>query len=270
MAKVLSISSQVVYGHVGNSVTGFVLQRLGHEILNLPTVLLSNRPGYSAISKLPIDPAALEAMLQAVAANRQLDSVDAILTGYLPSVAHVEFSADCVGRLKSRRPELIYLCDPILGDEPAGIYIDENAARGVRDVLVKQADIVTPNCFELGWLSGQGIGTSAEAVAAAQSLGPRSVIVTSAPAAAPDLLANILVESEHVISTSIARRTVLAHGTGDFFASILLAHILNGAGTGKALRAATLAMDAVLEASDGLPELALVSTQAIWAEPNSV
>ena len=49
MAKVLSISSQVVYGHIGNSAAAFVLQRMGHDVMAVPTIILSNRPGYKAI-----------------------------------------------------------------------------------------------------------------------------------------------------------------------------------------------------------------------------
>ncbi len=52
---------------------------------------------------------------------------------------------------------------PIIGDEPAGIYVDEAAASAVRDQLVPLADIVTPNAFELGWLSGRAISDGASA-----------------------------------------------------------------------------------------------------------
>lgn len=56
-----------------------------------------------------------------------------------------------------------------------------------------------------------------------------------------------------------------AHGTGDFFASLFLAHKLNGYVASAALRAATAAIDTVLERTAGRSELALVETQDIWA-----
>ena len=43
--NVLSIQSQVVYGHVGNSAAAFVLQRQGHAVWQVPTVLFSNHLG---------------------------------------------------------------------------------------------------------------------------------------------------------------------------------------------------------------------------------
>ena len=36
--NVLSIQSQVVYGHVGNSAAAFVLQRQGHAVWQVPTI----------------------------------------------------------------------------------------------------------------------------------------------------------------------------------------------------------------------------------------
>ncbi len=46
MALVLCVSSQTVFGPVGNSVAVPVLQAAGHEVMQLPTVLLSNHPGH--------------------------------------------------------------------------------------------------------------------------------------------------------------------------------------------------------------------------------
>jgi pyridoxine kinase len=265
MAKVLSISSQVVYGHVGNSTACFVLQRMGHEALSLPTVLLSNRPGYKALSGDRIDPRKLDAMLEAVLANGWLGDVDAILTGYIPAVEHAVLCERWIRRIKALNPHAVYLCDPIIGDEPTGIYIDEAAACAIRERLVPLADILTPNRFELGWLSGLPIPDAASAAAAARALSRPAVIVTSAPADAPDRIANILVEGYAAAATVTVRETVRAHGTGDFFAANFLAYKLGKLGNRDALRVAAAATAVILAASEGQSELALINTQAQWA-----
>jgi len=46
--RFLSIQSLVAYGHVGNSAATFPLQRLGHEVWPVPTVVFSNHTGYGA------------------------------------------------------------------------------------------------------------------------------------------------------------------------------------------------------------------------------
>ena len=46
MPKILSLSSQVAHGHVGHSATVFVWQRLGIDVIALPTIILSNHSEY--------------------------------------------------------------------------------------------------------------------------------------------------------------------------------------------------------------------------------
>jgi pyridoxine kinase len=125
--------------------------------------------------------------------------------------------------------------------------------------------VLTPNLFELGWLSGRAIGGTLAAVEAARSLERPAVIATSAPAGEPGMLANLLIERDGIAACVSPRETVHAHGTGDFLAAIFLAHRLNGLSNREALRAAAAAMGAVLAASKGRQELALIETQAEWA-----
>ena len=101
MAKVLSISSQVVCGHVGNSAAAFVMQRMGHDVLAVPTIILSNRPGYKAIAGHRTDPQKLSAMLEAVLENGWLADVDAVLTGYVPTREHAEFCASWIAKIRT-------------------------------------------------------------------------------------------------------------------------------------------------------------------------
>jgi pyridoxine kinase len=267
MAKVLSISSQVVYGHVGNSAAAFVMQRMGHDCLAVPTIILSNRPGYGAIAGERADPQKLNAILEAVLGNGWLAGVDAVLTGYVPTAGHAGFCASWIAKIKTLNPNATYLCDPIIGDEPGGIYIDKAAANAVRDHLLPLADIVTPNAFELQWLSGRAIPDAASAVAAAHALGRPIVVVTSAPTESGKI-ANILVEGRKTAATASPRRMVLAHGTGDFFSSIFLAYKLRGYTAAAALRASAAAIDLVLDRSEARSELALIETQDRWAAPD--
>ena len=123
---------------------------------------------------------------------------------------------------------------------------------------------MTPNAFELGWLTGRPIPDAASAVAAARALVRPAVVVTSAPAGS-GMIANILVEDHKTAATASPRRKVKAHGTGDFFASIFLAHKLRGYTAAAALRASVAAIDLVLDRSEGRSELTLVETQDQWA-----
>lgn len=265
MPTVLSISSQVAYGHVGHSASVFAWQRLGIEVIALPTIVLSNRPDYPHAAGVKIDLSRLDAMLHSLEANGQLDAVDALFTGYMPTAAHAECVARWAHRLKAPRPDLLVMCDPILGDEPGGLYIPEAAAEAVRDVLLPRADIAKPNCFELGWLtrtkhaSLEGIAEAARALAA-------TVLVTSCPQP-QGKLSNVLNVQGGAWRSEVVRRDTVPHGTGDLIAALFLAHILRSRPATEALALATAGVETVVEASLGAPELRLIESQDFWTAP---
>jgi pyridoxine kinase len=266
MAKVLSVSSQVVYGHVGNSVTAFVMQRLGHEVWSVPTIVLSNRPDYKAAAGLRIPPADIDAMLEAGLANGWVAQADAVMTGYLPSAEHVELCARWVSRLKSLRPQLVYLCDPVLGDEPGGMYIDPAAAAALRDMLLPLADIATPNRFELGWLTGRDVSRIETAMVAARTLNVPTVLATSLQDVEQKQLTNLVLCNGAIHVTTVARTPTLAHGTGDFIAAAFMARLLDGENLADALSFATSATEVAISASYGADELLLIPSQDRWTK----
>ena len=173
MSRVLIMSSWTSVGDVGLAAAAPVLQALGHDVTQLPTIILSNHPAWPRFAGQTMAPERLAEMIDALDANGLLDGHDALLTGYLPSAAHVALACDIVDRLARRGPRPKVVVDPILGDDPKGLYLAEEAALAVRDSLLPLADIMTPNCFELGWLTGRSVATLAEVRAAAASLTTR-------------------------------------------------------------------------------------------------
>ena len=61
---ILSISSRVVYGYVGNSAMVPALQHLGLTVWPVDTVVFSNHPGHGQFRGEVRDPAALAALLR--------------------------------------------------------------------------------------------------------------------------------------------------------------------------------------------------------------
>jgi pyridoxine kinase len=268
MARVIALSSQVVRGHVGLSAIVPAFQRLGHEVWAIPTVVLSNHPGHGYCAGIRMEPAIQARMLDALEGHGWLTEADAVISGYLPSPEHVQFAARLVQRLREVRAAL-YLCDPVLGDDPGGLYIDERAAEAIRSDLIALADIATPNAFELAWLAGRGEAASddPEALArAARQLGVARVLVTSVGLTA-GRLANILVEREATVLCEVEQRPEVPHGTGDLLSALFLGHLLNGADGATALGLAAAGVDMALKASTGRDELALVGSPEQWVHP---
>jgi pyridoxine kinase len=253
--KVLAMSSQVVYGPVGNSAAMPAMQALGMSVLGLPTVILSQHPGHGPPVRQVIAAEMLEAMLQRLASHGWLDGIAGVMTGYFVDAAQVEVAAGAVARLKELRPDLVYLCDPILGDDKPGLYVPGEVAGAIASRLLPLADVIAPNRFELAWLSGAGVSGPRSAFAAAQGLAPLC-LATSVPLG-EDRLATMLIVKSAAWQIETVRRAQVPHGTGDLLSGLFLAHLLRGRAGSEALALSLGAVEAVLDQSLGSDALDL-------------
>jgi pyridoxine kinase len=265
MPRILVISSWVARGHVGLSAALPVLHGLGCETLALPTVILSNHPGHARVAGRPLPVAQLEGMLSALSANGWLAELSAVLTGYLPTPGHVAFAAAAVARVRAESPAVHVCCDPILGDDPGGLYVPEDVAVSLRSDLLPLADTVTPNRFELDWLTGIRVQDVAQATLAGRTLARALTLVTSVPAA-EDGLANVAVSQDAAWMSSVQQRDGVPHGTGDALAAAFLAATVLGHAPADALSRATGYLSAMIEASIGADELQLASLRNRWTD----
>jgi pyridoxine kinase len=227
MAKVLCLSSQVVWGPVGNTAAVPALQAEGHEVLQVPTIVLSHHPGHGPPSTQPIAAETFHALIASVARKGALADCAAVMTGYFADPAQIAQAAELVRLLRAANPKLIVLVDPVMGDHGA-LYVAEAVANAIRDLLLPLATITTPNCFELSWLTGESVTTSAQAAAAAVKLEVPEILVTSIPLSGQQLGTLLLQHhTQHLIPSQ--RRAHVPHGTGDFLAACYLAHRLTHA-----------------------------------------
>ncbi len=214
MARILSISSQVVFGPVGNTAAVPAMQALGHEVLQIPTVLLSNHPGHGAPTSTVTDSSLLLDLATKVLA---LTPIDAVMTGYFVNAAQVEI----VSRLiKSVNPKCV-LIDPVIGDH-GKLYVAGETASAIRDHLLPLATITTPNIFELGWLTSRTVASHQEAVSAARTFAAAETIVTSLHHGSD--IETVLVTQDAEYTTASPVRDNVPNGTGDFLAGLYLAH----------------------------------------------
>jgi len=255
MAKVLAISSHVVRGHVGLAATVPALQGLGHEVWALPTVLLASRPGLGQLARHEPPPPDLHAMLAALEGDGCWASLDAVLAGYFPSPRAVRVAAEAIARIRRANPRIVVLVDPILGDD-GRLYIAEDTAEAIRQELLPLATIATPNLFELQWLTGGPTNGLADLIGAAQRLGPKTVVVTSA-AETRDSIATLLVTDMEPVERLFPRRAGIPNGAGDLLAGLFLGHLLGGCDPAAALDASLTDLDRVLAASMSQPVLQL-------------
>jgi len=263
MATVMAVSSWVARGTVGLRALQPPLERLGHDVIAVPTILLSSHLGYPKVGGEAVAPGTLDAMLEALEANRWLDGVAAVVTGYLPSPAHVAFMARVIDRVRERRSDVAIVCDPVLGDAHTGLYVPEAVAAAVRERLLPRATHLKLNAFELAWLSGTQVAGLSGAVAAARALAVPVLLASSIPAEG-DALANLLVTPEGASLCTVPREPSVPQGTGDLLVALFVGHLLNGKALPEAAGAAVAGVACALTQSRGHDEMRLVG-EASWA-----
>ena len=272
MATVLSIQSWVACGNVGNTAALFPLQRLGFETWSLNTVAFSNHTGYGKWRGETVPPRDIASLFEGIAELGILSRCDAVLSGFLGEAEAGTVLLDIVARIKRANPKALFACDPVMGDVGPGWYVRTGLPEFYRDQAVRLADIVTPNRFELEWLIGSGIGTVAEAGAAAATLrsqGPSIVLVTSLELSA-DRVAVVAAGPDGTWAVETPRLPIEATGCGDAVAALFLGWLLKGKKLPDALAAAIAAIYGVIEATmrsaDG--ELALIAAQDELVSPS--
>ena len=272
MPTVLSIQSRVAYGHVGNAASVFPLQRLGCEAWALDTVAFSNHTGHGSWRGSVVPATAIAELFEGIAALGVLPHIDAVLSGYLGEAATGPVLLDIVDRVRSENPNALFCCDPVIGDVDTGSYVTEGIAEFFRDQALARADIVTPNRFELEYLTGATIGDVTEAGAAAaalRALGPKIVLVTSLDTV-PERITMLAAGPEGVWVVETPRLATVLNGCGDVTAALFLARLLRGEGLSDALAMTAASIFAVIETTLrlGRYELALVAAQEELAAPS--
>ncbi|CAI5987812.1 unnamed protein product [Closterium sp. NIES-65] len=166
--------SNVSQGYVGNKAAVFPLQLLGFDVDPINSVQLSNHTGYPTWKGQILDGEQLWALIEGLEANGLLFYTH-LLTGYIGSLSFLKTVLRVVEKLRSVNPNLIYVCDPVMGDD-GRLYIRPELVPIYRHQVVPVATLITPNQFEAEQLTGLSIRTQADAITACDMLhaaGPR-------------------------------------------------------------------------------------------------
>jgi pyridoxine kinase len=271
--KFLSIQSSVAYGHVGNSAAVFPLQRLGHEVWPVSTVVFSNHTGYGAWRGPLLPPGDVADVITGIEERGVLGQVDGVLSGYQGSADIADVILDAVARVRAANPRATYTCDPVMGNADSGCFVHPDIPPLLRERVVPAADIITPNQFELGFLTEtephtlEEILTSAEL---ARKMGPRTILVTSVhrsdrPADTTEMLV-VNADGSWIVQTP--RLPLKANGSGDVTSALFTAHLL-ASDAPTALGRTAASVFALLEETlrSGERELRLVAAQDAFVDP---
>ncbi|MER7248780.1 pyridoxal kinase PdxY [Kribbella sp. NPDC000426] len=272
--KILSIQSAVAFGHVGNSAAVFPLQRIGVEVLPVYTVNFSNHTGYGAWRGPMISPDDVREVLRGIEDRGVLPQIDVVLSGYQGGEGIADVILEAVERVKAANPAAVYSCDPVMGNAKSGCFVAPAIPVLLRDRVVPAADIITPNQFELGFLTGTEPDTLESTLASVElvrATGPRTVLVTSVerPDREDGTIEMLAVDDSGAWLVQTPYIPMKANGSGDVTAALFTAHYRSTGDLAEALARTTSSVFDLLTRTheSGERELQLVESQDAYANP---
>ncbi|NLJ53531.1 MAG: pyridoxal kinase PdxY [Intrasporangiaceae bacterium] len=270
----LSVQSSVAYGHVGNSAAVFPLQRLGVEVWPVYTVHFSNHTGYGAWRGPLLAAEDVRDVITGIEERGAMPEIDAVLSGYQGGTQIGDVILDAVARVKEANPEAIYACDPVMGNAKSGCFVHPDIPILLRERVVPKADLITPNQFELGFLTETDpadLETTLASVDKAREMGPSTVLVTSVlrPDRPQNTIEMLAVHGDGAWIVQTPHLPLKANGSGDVTAALFTAHLLETGDAAVALARTVSSVFDLLQTTldSGRRELQLVQSQEAIAHP---
>ena len=254
MPLALILSSFVAASRIGGAAQQYVLAAHKIDPVLAPTVMFGRTPARGGRGEVT-QPDVFRRMLGDIEADALFGMVDLIITGHFSDPEQVEIAAGVIERVRhteradgktngGSRP--LVIVDPILGDAPNGLYVKYEVAEQVEQRLVPLADWITPNLWELGFLTDRTVETAVQARDAARALG-RPALITSAPAG-PGETGLLDVDADEAVLFAHPRHESAPNGTGDLVTASFGAGLVQGLkprdAAQRAARAARMAVEA--------------------------
>ncbi|SCW02687.1 LAFE_0F12112g1_1 [Lachancea fermentati] len=227
MPRLLATQSHVVHGYVGNKAATFPLQCIGWDVDCVNTVQFSNHTGYGMdkVFGTLTKKEDLEALLKGVS---ELKDYNALLSGYLPNRESVNCMAEYYSQMKKENPELLWLLDPVMGDD-GELYVNKDVVPEYKALVASSlVDVITPNQFELEILYGNkicNVSTLKRALAQLHETVPVVVVTSCSPTLFKDPTHIYCVASLRNYGAVVCRVPVIDSyftGVGDLFSALLI------------------------------------------------
>jgi pyridoxine kinase len=256
MPTALILSSFVASSRVGGAMQALALTEFRFEPILIPTVLYGRHPGWGAPGGGPVPTDMFESLLDGVEANGAFEQVDLVVTGYFTSAAQVRAAARAIDAVRAapRGPEQrkpLVVVDPTMGDSGKGLYVPAEVATNLAE-LIRRADFVCPNAWELERLTGISARTPDSAVAAARLLN-RPTLVSSVERGQE--IGVVFADRAEAWFAAHARTPDAPNGAGDLLTALFAAALSEGQPASYALARAV----------GGVAET--VAAAAIWKTP---
>ena len=114
--SIVSISSRISRGYIGNTASAFAARRLGIDVWEVPTVTWAHHPGHGKPPGMVTSPQTITDMLTSFEQPDWRREIDLVMTGYFRDGDQVTAAADFIKRLQDARQQFQVLVDPVCAD----------------------------------------------------------------------------------------------------------------------------------------------------------
>ncbi len=252
--RVAAIHDLSGFGRASLTVVIPIISSMNHQVCPMPTAVLSTHTGgfkdYSFVDLT-------DSMVAFAEHWKKLNlDFDCIYSGFLGSVKQIDILDKFIDDMK--RDYTLTVVDPVLGDN-GKLYdtMNEEMVKKMR-VLIKKADIITPNYTEAVLLLGEEYSQEISEdkikdwLKRLSDMGPKIVIITSVPHK-NNMTDVIAYNREDGRFGKVSCVYIPAHfpGTGDMFTSVIVGSMLKGDSLPMALDRGVQFITAAIRASYG-------------------
>lgn len=231
--KVAAIHDLSGFGRSSLSVVIPILSTMGVQVCSVPTAVLSSHTGgFEGYSFVDLT----DHLGEYIGHWKKLAiDFDCIYSGFLGSPKQIDIISQMIDDFSHNNP--LVVIDPVMGDNGELYTTMGTEMINKMKMLIKKADIITPNLTEAAYLLGEDYTENISEAAIKDwlvrlsEMGPKIVIITSAPDKSSSKNMCVMAynrEDNRFWKVCCFRIPVHFPGTGDIFTSVIIGSILEG------------------------------------------
>lgn len=224
--KALTIAGSDASGAAGMAADLKTFEEFGVYGMVTLTVIVTMNPKNWSHEIHPVDLDLIKAQL---ATNAGAIHPDAMKTGMLGSAALVELVADSIERYNLKN----IVIDPVMVCKGIDDIMVPEAAEATKKLLVKHADVITPNTVEAAYLAGMdklnSLDDIKEAATRIHEAGAKNVVIKSGSRIPGETMIDVLYDGKTFhISEKPKHKNIYNSGAGCSFSAAITANLAKG------------------------------------------
>lgn len=253
LQKAMTIAGSDASGGAGMEADLKTFQELGVYGMTALTVIVAQNPHANWSHEIfPIELAVVEKQIETIVAGI---GIDAMKTGMLGSAELVELVAKTIDKFSLKN----VVIDPVMVCKGVDAIMVPEAAAAIKDILVKRADVITPNTIEAAYLAGMeqvsSLDDIKEAAQRIHELGASYVVIKSGSRNDEAETIDVLYDGRKFFVTSGEKIvSCYNHGAGCTYSAAITAGLASGLSVIEAVEQAKRFVTVALQESFRLNE----------------